>query len=346
MARSTPEPVVSAPPSPSRDDRPQVIYVMGAGRSGSTILGVTLGNCENLFYAGELDKWLLMSGVSMHERAGLVGDHGADLDRGRDGQGHGERRHGEQGHRDQALGDRGRGDRGHGEQARGDGSLWSLVREDVGAEGLFGRETRRYIEHSSALFRPGRWRARRRLHGSYRRVTEGLYRAIVHRTGAAFVIDSSHLPLRARELQSLDGVDLYLLFLVRDPLSVVASWDRPGLPEPRFSTLATNAYLWLTHLLSVLVFLRHPRERRLFIRYEDFTASPEVIVQDILDRIGSPAAIPDLTCLSTGTPYHGNRLILSEVVSLEREPRTRPRRSPITTLLQLPWRAILPRLPQ
>lgn len=293
---------------------------MGAGRSGSTILGVTLGNCENLFYAGELDKWLLMSGVSMHERANLAGDQGADLDRGLL----------DRGHRDQALGDRG---------------LWSLVREDVGAEGLFGRETRRYIEHSSALFRLGRWRARRRLRGRYRRVTEDLYRAIVRRTQAAFVIDSSHLPLRARELQSLGGVDLYLLFLVRDPLSVVASWDRPGLPEPRFSMLATNAYLWLTHALSVLVFLRHPRERRLFIRYEDFTANPEAIVQDILDRIGSPAAIPDLTCLSTGTPYHGNRLILSEVVSLERG-RVRPRPSRVTTLLQLPWRAILPWLPR
>jgi Sulfotransferase family len=281
-----------------------VIYVMGAGRSGSTILGVTLGNCENLFYAGELDKWLLMSGVSMHERAGIV--------------------------------------RGREEDDRG---LWRLVREDVaGAEELFGRQTRRYIEHSSALFRPGRRRALRRLRRNYRRVTEDLYGTIVRRTRAACIVDSSHLPLRARELQSLDGIDLYLLFLVRDPRSVVASWDRPGLPEPRFSVLATNAYLWLTHLLAVLVFLRHPRERRLFVRYEDFTASPEAILRDILDRVGSPAGVPDLTRLDTGTPYHGNRLILSEVVSLQRESGARRRPSRVTTLLQLPWTVILPRL--
>src|SRR4051812_49876611 len=50
---------------PSRTHRrPKVLYVMGAGRSGSTILGVTLGNCEGVFYAGELDKWLLRAGVS------------------------------------------------------------------------------------------------------------------------------------------------------------------------------------------------------------------------------------------------------------------------------------------
>src|SRR2546423_15271469 len=43
-------------------ERPKVVYVMGAGRSGSTILGVTLGNCADVFFAGELDKWLALSG--------------------------------------------------------------------------------------------------------------------------------------------------------------------------------------------------------------------------------------------------------------------------------------------
>ena len=54
------------PPSPARL---KVIYVMGAGRSGSTILGVTLGNCERFFFAGELDKWLARSGVPQLEDA-------------------------------------------------------------------------------------------------------------------------------------------------------------------------------------------------------------------------------------------------------------------------------------
>src|SRR5690242_16633846 len=42
--------------------RPKVVYIMGAGRSGSTILGVSLGNCADLVYAGELDKWPARSG--------------------------------------------------------------------------------------------------------------------------------------------------------------------------------------------------------------------------------------------------------------------------------------------
>ncbi|HEX3510312.1 MAG TPA: hypothetical protein VHT27_04345, partial [Solirubrobacteraceae bacterium] len=50
------------PGEPDGGTRPRVFYVMGAGRSGSTILGVTLGNCEGVFYAGELDAWLARSG--------------------------------------------------------------------------------------------------------------------------------------------------------------------------------------------------------------------------------------------------------------------------------------------
>ena len=55
-------------------ERPKVIYVLGAHRSGSTILGVTLGNCENVFFAGELHSWLTWKGVPR-----LGGEEGAQL---------------------------------------------------------------------------------------------------------------------------------------------------------------------------------------------------------------------------------------------------------------------------
>jgi len=38
-------------------ERRKLVYVMGAGHSGSTILGITLGNCDGFFYAGELEEW-------------------------------------------------------------------------------------------------------------------------------------------------------------------------------------------------------------------------------------------------------------------------------------------------
>ena len=60
------------PPSESPRQAPKVIYVMGAGHSGSTILGVALGNCDGVLFAGELDKWFARSGVPRRSGAELA----------------------------------------------------------------------------------------------------------------------------------------------------------------------------------------------------------------------------------------------------------------------------------
>jgi hypothetical protein len=188
----------------TQPDPVKVIYVMCAGHSGSSILGVTLGNCSGFFYAGEVEEWLVSAGAS---RWG-----GAD------------RR-----------------------------SFWNRVRERVGAGAtdLFGSAANRCVERSSVLLRVDRWPARRRLLSRYRRVAEDLLRAISSEAGAPYVVDSSHFPLRARELEKIAGIELYLVFLVRDPQAVVASNVRHirahELAERRYRVLAMNCNLWLTH---------------------------------------------------------------------------------------------------
>jgi hypothetical protein len=264
---------------------------MGAGRSGSTILGVALGNCEGVVYAGELDKWLMRSGIPP-----LQGSERA--------------------------------------------AFWEQVRELVDASDMFGVHAGA-LERSSSLLRPARLRARRRLRGRYREVSEELYRAIARVSGATHIVDSSHYPLRARELQSLSGIELYLIFLVRDPHGVVASFGRPDVRERRFGMPTTNAYLWLTHLVALYVFLRHPRQRRLLVKYEQLLADPQALLRTILDWAGSHAQIPDLARLHTGVPIQGNRLLRAPSVALQGATSARPRRRLLTSVLQLPWRPIL-----
>lgn len=46
------------------ESQAQVVYIMGASRSGSTILGVLLGQAEGTFFAGELCDWPERDGVS------------------------------------------------------------------------------------------------------------------------------------------------------------------------------------------------------------------------------------------------------------------------------------------
>ncbi len=269
----------------------KLVYVMGAGRSGSTILGVTLGNCEGFFYAGELDKWLPRRGVP---RVG-----------------------GEEGER-----------------------FWERVLAGVdGAEELFGNEVRA-MERSSSLFSLRKLRLRRRLRARYRLISGELCRAVAHESGAAHVLDTSHYPLRARELRAIPGIELHLIFLVRDPHGIVASMSREDVPERSFGTLTANAYMWLTYTLSLAMFLTHPRARRTFLRHETLTSEPKDTLRWLLAHLGSDAPLPDLDALAVGCPIQGNRLIRAGTVSLGRGSGRASRRRALTSVMQLPWRAV------
>lgn len=273
-----------------------MLFVMGAGHSGSTILGMTLGNCEDVFFAGEIARWLRYDG-----KPRLPGE----------------------------------------ERAR----FWGRVRSQVEVAPELNGRPLRWIEQSSGPFRPWRWRAQRRLRKSYRRATQDLYRAIARTAESSYVVDTSHFPRRASHLQALDGIELHLLFVVRNPQSVIASYERENVPHKQtWKMPTTNAYLWLTYLLAVFVFLRHPRERRLFVSHEAFVADPGGVVREILDRVGSNAPVPDLDRLDTGLAFQGNRLLRTDVVSLKGHPERPSKGSRITALVHLPWSAVFSRL--
>jgi hypothetical protein len=273
--------------------KPKVIYVLGAHRSGSTVLGVTLGNCEGVFFAGELHSWLTRKGVPS-----FGGEPGAQL--------------------------------------------WRAIAEEVpGKEELFGHETELVLDRSSAIFRWREWSRRGKLRGPYLRIYEALYGAIARQTGSRAIIDTSHYPLRAIELQTLEGIELYLLFLVRDPQGVVDSFDSRNSDSPSKSALRTNLQLWVTHLLCVRAFLRHPRERRIFVRHEQFLADPEGVVGRLMGWTGLDVPVPDMDALRTGSPLQGNRFLKrGDVIALRRTPSP-VQRSLLTKAMQLPIKAIL-----
>ena len=57
------------------------------------------------------------------------------------------------------------------------------------------------VERSSVSFRVDLWPARRRMRPLYRQVAEQLVTAVADVADARYVIDTSHFPLRARELR-------------------------------------------------------------------------------------------------------------------------------------------------
>lgn len=274
--------------------RPKVIYVMGAGRSGSTILGVALGSCDGVCYAGELDAWFSRSGVPNFENA--------------------ERR-----------------------------SFWSAVAERMPDDhGLFGDAAYRLLERSPAAFRVVRGPRLRDFERRYREANAALYESIAATAAAEAVVDTSHFPLRARQLQKARTIDLYLLYLVRRPEGVIAAFRRKDVAQPSKGGVAANAYLSLTYLLSITAFTRQPRRRRLMLSYEEFIADPKAAVRQVLTMAGlrsaelpAPGAV-----LSTGVAFQGNRILGREHVVLKSAPVRYSLAERALALPQLPWRII------
>jgi hypothetical protein len=275
---------------PGESDVPRVLYVMGAGRSGSTILGVALGNHPEVFYAGELDAWLRASGKPNFP--------GADRAR-----------------------------------------FWSRVSAGAPVDpALAGDEPWRLFEHSLAPFRRHGRERRRALRGLYREHAGQLYGQIAAVSRRRWVLDSSHYPLRARELRRAGQVELYLLYLVRDPAHVIASFSRTDVTNPPKARLLTEAYLHLTHLLSVAVFLTHPRRQRMLVRYEDLAEEPQRLLARITDWLGLPRETLDLDSLRTGLAFQGNRILERERIRFtvgRREGGSAG--APLAELTQLPW---------
>jgi hypothetical protein len=94
----------------------------------------------------------------------------------------------------------------------------------------------------------------------------------------------------------------------------------------------------------LVVFLRQPRERRVFVRHESFIADPEGVMRQILDSLGTGVELPDTSALRGGVALQGNSLIMSQTIAVKRSTRPTPRWSRMTELLQLCWDPLLARL--
>lgn len=230
----------------------KVAYLGGWGRSGTTILGTLLGGYDGVFCAGEVHYiW----------KRGLVGRRLCGC-----------------GRRVTKC------------------PLWREIRREA-----YGR-TPPDPSHMVALqSRIGRLRhtpmlLSRRSTGNpevaeYADIMARLYQAMATVTGARLIVDSSKYPSDAAILARLEGIDPYLVHMVRDPRAVAYSWrrrktqlDRPGQPDMARHSVAGSSLSWLgINTALERVAHRYPDGHRLRVRYEQFAADPAGTVGQLLD---------------------------------------------------------------
>lgn len=274
------------------DKKIKVLYIMGAGRSGSTVLDILLGNHPEIESVGELTN--------------LIG----------------------QGWKENlycACGTRTK-DCSYWSAVR---TEWEnhidICMDDY--EKLQGQFERIRYWHRYSF---GGVRTDPHFH-SYAQQTQALFQAIQKVSGKPIIVDSSKNPVRAMALSRVSGIDLRLIHLVRDGRGVAWSFYKAfkknlegGVQNERPSTpiSKTAAYWLMVNVLSERVRKRNPLYKSIQIRYEDFVSDPTQALNQIgnLIHCESQPLIQILhqnEALEPGHIVAGNRLRMSGSIKLK-----------------------------
>jgi hypothetical protein len=162
--------------------------------------------------------------------------------------------------------------------------FWSgLDAGEVAGMREFGTRLLRF-RYLPCLLRPALLPGFERRLASYRRSLGGLYRGIAERSGCAVIVDSSKSPTNALALSGVDGVDLHLVHLVRDPRGVASSWRRPKQYLRARSPLRVLAW-WFAFNLAAET-LRSRATSYTLVRYEEFSRDPRAVLAGLARRCG------------------------------------------------------------
>jgi hypothetical protein len=236
-----------------------VLFVVGSGRSGSTLLDILLGQVDGFFSTGELHS-LWWAGILEGRRCGCglsVTDCPVwrrivvqSLPEGVEGSVRSDARQVTRLQR----------------SVPGPIRAWRLARGRSVPRGDLGRYGRRLVE---------------------------TYRAIAEEGGARVVVDSTKHPAVAALLPRLEGVRPYFVHLVRDPRGVAHSWRRRKAAADRYGTLemerfyaGASAGRWVLEQAAARALCRSNPDRSVLLRYEDLAADPRAAVERILALVG------------------------------------------------------------
>ncbi len=273
----------------------RVLYVAGAGHSGSTFLNIMLGNHPDIFGAGELANL---------PRGGWIDNEYCTCGRRAD-------------------------DCPFWSDVR---RVWV---EKVGVDDVEGylklqESFERFRRWTRLLWE---WRKPSARFQTHTERTRALFEAVREVSGKPVIVDSSKSPPRAFVLAMMPGIDLYLIHLVRDGRGVATSHKKTWRKDlqagvtrnVRRRSVWETAARWTSVNLGtewVRVLLRSEKSVRL--RYEDYVADPGGALEKIgqlvdLDLAEVASTVTAGGVIQAGHNIAGNHLRMSENIRLAPE---------------------------
>jgi hypothetical protein len=237
----------------------KVIFIGGAGRSGSTLLDTVLGQLPGFFSLGEL-VYIWQRGYMECQLCGC----GKAL------------------RACQFWGSVVRDAFGHEEE------IESVVKRALKLQTRVSRMRHIPLLSMPALQPP----AFRKAHHEYLRIVKSLLHSAKRVSGSQVLVDSSKSVAHGMLLSNIPGIDLYVIHLIRDIHGVAYSWRRAKrrpeiVPEvaymPRYSYFRT-VFQWTSANTGMHLLARNSSVRYALVRYEDFVQDPNVTLHHILEH--------------------------------------------------------------
>lgn len=287
----------------------KVLYIVGVGRSGSTLLERMLGAVPGSVNAGELNA--IFSRVASENQLCGCGEPFSQCPFWT------------------AVGDRAFGG-------------WSSVTRRMTALQPRVIRQRHVPQLVTGLARAG---YRREL-DEYLDVHHRLYHAIAAVSGADVVVDASKSTAQLFALRRIAGLDLRVLNLVRDSRGVAHSWSKADIRKPQSAdgdVMGTYpphrlAVLWATLQLES-AFLRAAAPHGGQVRYEDLVDHPRSALERALCQLGLPPT-------AGGLDHVGERSVTLGPSHGVAGSRTRFTEGRIELRLDDAWRSALARGPR
>jgi len=243
-----------------------IIYIMGPGRSGSTILGITLGNLPKSQYVGELYAWPLLKGQPKTIKKNNI-------------------------------------------------KFWNEIKQNISHPNQYfiNNYFKKFEYHNSIFYNRKPYEKI-----NYIKYAEKLFNTIKNVSGKDIIIDSSHYPLRAYWLNKSKNINIKLIYITKNPIEIINSFQKKNIEQTQKSPLAANLYLFIVSFLSSIIYNFFHKDNKIKIKYEDFVCDPKKITKVIADFIGIENYMIDFRKLNTGNIFEGNRIRENELISIEK----------------------------
>lgn len=118
------------------------------------------------------------------------------------------------------------------------------------------------------------------------------YRAVCNVSGGRVIIDSSKMASDALIASTLEGADLYIVHLIRDPRGVAWSWSKSwtqpgkaGRPFDRYSAFGTSVRWIVYNCFSLYLRRRVGRHRFFTIKYETLIHDPARLLTQLIVQL-------------------------------------------------------------